>query len=147
MEGFRMTTGVLTGMRVVESSAFVAVPLAGMTLAQMGADVIRFDRLQGGLDAGRWPVTASGQSLFWAGLNKGKRSLAVDMTNPEGQEIIANLITAPGPDAGLFLTNLRTKGWMDYPALSDRRADLIMVSLQGTRRGEQAAYSQPFAPR
>ena len=108
-----MTNGVLTGMRVVEGAAFVAVPLAGMTLAQMGADVIRFDRLQGGLDARRWPVTSTGQSLFWAGLNKGKRSLAVDMTSPEGQEIIAQLITAPGPDAGIFLTNLRTKGWMD----------------------------------
>ena len=138
MEGNRMTKGVLTGMRVVEGSAFVAVPLAGMTLAQMGADVIRFDRLQGGLDAGRWPVTADGKSLFWAGLNKGKRSLAVDMTAPEGQEIITSLITAPGPDAGMFLTNLRTKGWMDYPALSVRRPDLIMVSLLGTRRGEPA---------
>ena len=133
-----MTTGVLAGMRVVEGSAFVAVPLAGMTLAQMGADVIRFDRLQGGLDARRWPVTSTGHSLFWAGLNKGKRSLAVDMAHPEGQQIITQLITAPGPDAGMFLTNLRTKGWMDYPALSALRADLIMVSLIGTRRGEPA---------
>lgn len=131
-------TGPLAGMRVVEGSAFVAVPLAGMTLAQMGADVIRFDRLQGGLDARRWPVTAGGASLFWAGLNKGKRSLAVDMARPEGQEIVTALITAPGPDAGLFLTNLRVRGWMDYPALAARRADLIMVSLTGTRRGEPA---------
>ena len=131
-------TGPLAGMRVVEGSAFVAVPLAGMTLAQMGADVIRFDRLQGGLDARRWPVTAGGASLFWAGLNKGKRSIAVDMARPEGQEIVTALITAPGPDAGLFLTNLRVRGWMDYPALAARRADLIMVSLTGTRRGEPA---------
>lgn len=130
--------GVLAGMRVVEGSAFVAVPLAGMTLAQMGADVIRFDRPQGGLDAHRWPVTRDGTSLFWAGLNKGKRSLAVDMTRPEGQEIVTDLICAPGPDAGLFLTNLRVRGWMDYPALQARRADLIMVSLTGTRRGEPA---------
>lgn len=129
---------ILSGMRVVEGSAFVAVPLAGMTLAQMGADVIRFDRLQGGLDARRWPVTDTGASLFWAGLNKGKRSLAVDITHPAGQEIVAALITAPGPDAGMFLTNLRSRGWMDYPALSARRADLIMVSLTGTRRGEPA---------
>ncbi|PLL13233.1 2-methylfumaryl-CoA isomerase [Tabrizicola sp. TH137] len=130
--------GVLAGMRVVEGSAFVAVPLAGMTLAQMGADVIRFDRPQGGLDAHRWPVTKEGTSLFWAGLNKGKRSLAVDMTRPEGQEIVTDLICAPGPDAGLFLTNLRVRGWMDYPALQARREDLIMVSLTGTRRGEPA---------
>ena len=130
--------GILSGLRVVEGSAFVAVPLAGLTLAQMGADVIRFDRIQGGLDAHRWPVTANGTSLFWAGLNKGKRSLAVDMARPEGQEIVTALITAPGSDAGLFLTNLRVRGWMDWPALSARRADLIMVSLAGTRRGEPA---------
>ncbi len=128
--------GILSGMRVVEGSAFVAVPLAGLTLAQMGADVIRFDRLQGGLDAQRWPVTEGGTSLFWAGLNKGKRSIAVDMSRPEGQEIVTRLITAPGPDAGLFLTNLRVRGWMDYPALSALRPDLVMVSLTGTRRGE-----------
>ncbi len=130
--------GILHGMRIVESSAFVAVPLAGMTLAQLGADVIRVDRLQGGLDAHRWPVTDAGQSLFWAGLNKGKRSLAVDLARPEGQEIVAALVTAPGPDAGMFLTNLRSKGALDYPALSARRADVIMVSLTGTRRGEPA---------
>ncbi len=129
---------VLTGMRVIESAAFVAVPLAGMTLAQMGADVIRVDRLQGGLDAARWPVTPTGASLFWAGLNKGKRSIAVDMARPEGAELIANLITAPGPDAGMFLTNLRGKGPLDYPALVAARPDLIMVSLLGTRRGEPA---------
>ncbi len=131
-------TGPLAGMRVIEGSAFVAVPFAGLTLAQMGADVIRFDRLEGGLDARRWPVTAGGQSLFWAGLNAGKRSVAVDLSRPEGREIVTRLITAPGPDAGLFLTNLRAKGWMDYPALAALRPDLIMVSLAGTRRGEPA---------
>ena len=74
--------GILNGMRVVESSAFVAVPLAGMTLAQMGADVIRFDMPTGGMDSTRLPVTPSGQSLFWAGLNKGKRSIAIDVKSP-----------------------------------------------------------------
>jgi 2-methylfumaryl-CoA isomerase len=132
--------GILTlnGMRIIESAAFIAVPYAGMTLAQMGADVIRIDRLQGGLDAHRWPVTATGESLFWAGMNKGKRSLAIDLASAEGQEIVAALITAPGPDAGMFLTNLRGKGALDFPALSATRPDLIMVSLTGTRRGEPA---------
>ncbi|MEM9011026.1 MAG: CoA transferase [Pseudomonadota bacterium] len=130
--------GVLAGMRVVEGSAFVAIPLAGMTLAQMGADVIRFDRLQGGLDHHRWPVTKDGQSLFWAGLNKGKRSIAIDMKSERGREIISEIICAPGPDAGLFLTNLRVRGWMDYPTLSARRADLVMVTLLGDRLGRPA---------
>jgi 2-methylfumaryl-CoA isomerase len=128
-------TGILNGLRVVEGSAFVAVPLAGMTLAQMGADVIRFDRLEGGLDAGRWPLAPSGSSLFWAGLNKGKRSIAVDMRHPEGRELITRTITAPGKDAGVFLTNLRVRGWMDYETLKQHREDLIMITLLGDRHG------------
>jgi 2-methylfumaryl-CoA isomerase len=128
-------TDILKGMRIVEGSAFVAVPLAGMTLAQMGADVIRFDRLEGGLDAGRWPLAPSGQSLFWAGLNKGKRSVAVDMKSPEGRELVTRIITAPGEDAGMFLTNLRVRGWMDYDTLRQYRDDLIMVTLMGDRHG------------
>ena len=126
---------ILQGMRVVEGSAFVAAPLAGMTLAQMGADVIRFDRIRGGLDYHRWPVTADNKSLFWAGLNKGKRSIAVDMMTPRGQEIITQLICAPGPDAGIFLTNLRVRGWMDYENLKKNRDDLIAVTVLGTRDG------------
>jgi len=129
---------ILQGMRVVEGSAFVAIPLAGMTLAQMGADVIRFDRIRGGLDHYRWPVTKDNRSLFWAGLNKGKRSLAVDMSTPRGQEIVTRLICAPGPDAGLFLTNLRVRGWMDYDNLKKDREDLIMVSVLGNRHSRPA---------
>jgi len=133
-----MMGGILNGMRVVEGSAFVAIPLAGMTLAQMGAEVIRFDRLEGGLDAGRWPVTADRKSLFWAGLNKGKKSVAVDMKSPRGREVITEIITAPGPDAGLFLTNLRVRGWMDHATLSAHRPDLVMVTLLGDRHGRPA---------
>ncbi|MEM8577845.1 MAG: CoA transferase [Pseudomonadota bacterium] len=126
---------ILKGMRVVEGSAFVAVPLAGMSLAQMGAEVIRFDRIGGGLDAGRWPLAPSGQSLFWAGMNKGKKSIAVDMKHPRGKELITQIITAPGDDAGLFLTNLRVRGWMDHETLRQFREDLIMVTLTGDRHG------------
>ncbi len=77
-------SGIPAGLRVIEGSAFVAAPLGGMTLAQLGADVIRFDPIGGGLDYRRWPVTRNGTSLFWAGLNKGKRSIAVDIRSPRG---------------------------------------------------------------
>lgn len=130
--------GILHGMRVVESSAFVAVPLAGMTLAQMGAEVIRIDRIEGGLDATRWPLAPNGRSLFWAGLNKGKKSVALDLKSPLGREIATEIVTAPGRDAGLFLTNLRVKGWMDHATLSARRPDLVMVTLLGDRHGRPA---------
>lgn len=129
---------ILEGLRVVEGTAFVAAPLAGMTLAQMGAEVIRFDRIRGGLDHHRWPVTHDNKSLFWAGLNKGKRSIAVDVSTPRGQEIATQLICAPGPNAGIFLTNLRVRGWMDYEHLKQHREDLIMLTVLGTRDGGPA---------
>ena len=69
---------ILSGLRVIEAAAFVAAPLGGMTLAQMGADVIRIDGLAGGLDFQRWPVTQEGVSLFWCGLNKSKRSVTLN---------------------------------------------------------------------
>ena len=130
--------GVLSGMRVVEASAFVAAPLGGMTLAQMGADVIRIDPLAGGLDHRRWPVTADNTSLFWCGLNKSKRSVALDLASPEGRELAMALVCAPGDDAGLFLTNFPPRGWLDHDKLRARRADLIQLTLQGDRHGGSA---------
>ena len=101
-------SGILAGLRVVEGSAFVAAPLGGMTLAQLGADVIRFDQIGGGLDYERWPLAKDGQSLFWAGLNKGKRSIQLDLGSPAGRELATALITAPGEQGGLFLTDRKS---------------------------------------
>jgi 2-methylfumaryl-CoA isomerase len=124
-------TPVLSGLRIIEGSAFVAAPLGGMTLAQLGADIIRFDAIGGGLDFSRWPVTDEGTSLFWAGLNKGKRSIQLDLRNPEGRELVAEIITAPGPEAGIFLSNFPETGWLSDAALRARREDLIYVNIIG----------------
>ena len=118
-------TPVLEGLRVVEGSAFVAAPLGGMTLAQLGAEVIRFDAIGGGLDYQRWPVTEEGVSLFWAGLNKGKKSIPVDLRSEAGREIITQLITQPGPDNGIFLSNFPESSWLSYESLRQDREDLI----------------------
>jgi len=131
-------TGILNGLRVVEGSAFVAAPLGGMTLAQLGAEVIRFDQIGGGLDYRRWPVTADGTSLFWAGLNKGKRSIALDLRSPEGRELAQALITAGGDGGGLFLTNFPATGWLAHDRLAARRADLVMVNVTGNHDGSSA---------
>ncbi len=130
-----MANTVLNGLRVIEGSAFVAAPLAGMTLAQQGADVIRFDPIGGGLDYTRWPITSDGASLYWHGLNKGKRSIAVDIRSPRGQELISALICAPGDGGGVFLTNFAASGWLDYKALAAQREDLIMVNITGNADG------------
>ncbi len=129
---------ILRGMRIVEGAAFVAAPSGAMTLAQMGADVIRFDMIGGGLDYRRWPVDRNNQSLFWAGLNKGKRSIAVDFRTPEGQEILTRLICAPGENAGLFVTNFPARGWLADSNLRKHREDLIYLNLTGDRHGGSA---------
>ncbi len=126
-----MSEQPLADLRVIEGSAFVAAPLGGMTLAQLGADVIRFDQIGGGLDAQRWPLAPSGKSLFWAGLNKGKRSIQVDLRSPEGRELVEALVAS----AGVFLTNFPARGWLAYDSLRERREDLIMCALTGNPDG------------
>lgn len=129
---------ILSGLRVVEVSAFIAAPLGGMTLAQLGADLIRIDPIGGNIDYRRWPVAPNGDSLYWASLNKAKRSIALALDTPAGREIAQAIITAPGKDAGILLTNLPASGWMDYATLSAKRADLIMLRLTGNYDGSSA---------
>jgi len=124
----------LQGLRVVEISAFVAAPLAGMTLAQLGAEVIRIDPLGGNIDYHRWPLAANGNSIYWASLNKRKQSVTLALDTPEGQDLARKIIC----DAGIVLTNLPAKGWMSYEALSQHRQDLIMLRLVGNHDGSAA---------
>ena len=130
--------GILAGLRVVEVSAFVAAPSAGLALAQMGAEVIRIDDIRGGLDYRRWPVTEDNTSLFWQGLNKSKRSVAIDIRRPEGRELARSIICASGEDAGILLTNFPPKGWLDYDSLREARQDLIQLTVMGNRHGDSA---------
>ena len=129
---------LLTGLRIIEGSAFIAAPMCGMTLAQLGADVIRFDPIGGGIDSQRWPVTERGHSIYWADMNKGKRSFAVDVRSPEGQGLVTELIVGGGSLGGIFSTNLHTRGWCSYEVLSAKRADLIHLSIAGDRHGASA---------
>lgn len=129
---------ILDGLRIVEGSAFIAAPMCGMTLAQMGADVIRFDQFGGGIDYRRWPVTAQDTSIYWAEMNKGKRSIAIDIRAPAGRELITDLICAPGEHGGIFSTNLPARGFLAYGALRARRPDLIQHEIVGDRHGRTA---------
>ena len=129
--------GPLAGLRVVEVASFVAGPLGGMTLAQLGADVIRVDPLGGAADYTRWPVAASGTSIYWAGLNKAKRSLQADLRSPEAQELITRLITESGPGGGIVLTNA-PRPWLSYETLFRLRPDLIHLRIDGYPGGGPA---------
>jgi len=130
--------GPLAGLRVLEVSSFVAAPLGGMTLAQLGADVIRIDPLDGAADRFRWPLTSSGASLYWAGLNKGKRSLMVDMRAAAGRNVILDLLAACPQNTAVFLTNSVGREWLSYRSLAEVCPDLIHVQVQGRSDGTPA---------
>lgn len=128
----------LKDLRIIEGSSFVAAPSCGMHLAQLGAEVIRFDLIGGGPDFGRWPRAENGSSFFWEGLNKGKKSIAIDLRKPEGREIAIDLVTSPGKGAGLFVTNFPADGFLAHSRLAQKRADLITMRIMGRSDGKQA---------
>jgi 2-methylfumaryl-CoA isomerase len=133
---------LLEDLRIVEFSAFVAAPLGGMTMAQFGAEVIRIDPVGGAIDFLRWPVAESGASLYWAGLNTAKRSVALALDKPEGRELARAIATAPGPGGGpgggIVLTNLPPLPGLDYASLKAIRDDIILLRLIGNRDGTAA---------
>ena len=130
---------LLKGMRVVEAASFIAAPSCTLHMAQMGAEVIRIDQLGGGPDFHRWPLSPEGgASLYWEGLNKNKRSVALDLSRPEGRELAVRIITAPGGEAGLFVTNFPVNGFLAYDRLTPHRPDLICARVMGWPDGRQA---------
>ncbi|MCO5063930.1 MAG: CoA transferase [Rhizobiaceae bacterium] len=129
---------LLSDLRIVEAASFVAAPLCALNLARLGADVIRIDPIGGGPDAHRWPITADGTSLYWQGLNKAKRSVALNLRSSEGRDLAIAIATAAGDGAGLLVTNYPVDGFLSHEVLSRRRADMITVRVTGWGDGSSA---------
>ena len=125
---------ILNGLTVVEGASFVAAPSCCLHLRQMGAEVIRFDTIGGGPDFCRWPRAANGASFYWEGLNKGKKSVALNLSSAEGRELAAALAAA----VGLFVTNFPADGFLSHARLTARRADQITVRVMGWHDGGNA---------
>jgi 2-methylfumaryl-CoA isomerase len=128
----------LDGLRVLEISSFVASPLCGLTLAQLGAEVIRIDPIGGAGDQHRWPLAPSGTSIYWTGLNKSKKSVTLNFRDPEGQRLVADLVAASGPGGGIVVTNAVGRPWLGYDALASVRPDLIHLQVLGHHDGRAA---------
>ncbi|MEA2933668.1 MAG: 2-methylfumaryl-CoA isomerase, partial [Variibacter sp.] len=129
---------LLEGLRIVEGASFIAAPSCALHLLQLGAEVIRFDQIGGGPDFRRWPQSENGASFYWEGLNKGKKSIALDLTRPEGRELALRIATAPGKDAGIFVTNYPAEGFLSHARLKERREDMISVRVMGWADGATA---------
>jgi 2-methylfumaryl-CoA isomerase len=121
----------LTGVTVVEVSSFVAAPLCGVTLNQLGAEVIRVDPIGGASDVKRWPLSEDGTSIYWTGLNRGKRSATVDMRSAQGQELVQRLIVEGD---GILVTNAVLPS-LSHELLAAKRSDVIHVQLLGRGDG------------
>lgn len=131
-------TSPLAGLRVIEVSSFVAAPTAGLTLRQLGAEVIRIDPVGGAADTKRWPLSPDGRSIYWAGLNRGKASVELDLSSPQGQELLRELVCAPGAGNGILVSNVFGRSWLSDEQLRAARPDLIHVQVLGRADGRPA---------
>jgi crotonobetainyl-CoA:carnitine CoA-transferase CaiB-like acyl-CoA transferase len=129
----------LDGVRVVELCNYVAGPLVGLILADLGADVVKLERLDGGDDGRLLPPFLDGDGYFFTECNRNKRSVAVDVTSGVGRDLVMRLISR----ADIVLDNFRF-GVMDrlglsYETLSADNPRLIACSVTGF--GNDNAYS------
>jgi 2-methylfumaryl-CoA isomerase len=125
---------LLSGLAVVEASSFVASPTAGLYLAQMGAEVIRIDQAGGGPDFRRWPLGPSGSSLYWENLNRAKKSVALDLSRPEGRALMQRLAASTGQ----FITNFPVEGFLAHEKLRAHNPNLVTVRVMGQANGGPA---------
>ncbi len=131
--------GVLDGIRVLDYGRFIAAPWCSALLADMGADVVRIEKREGGEDRWVQSVTDGGEGGTFLQCNRNKRSLTLDTTADEGKEITrklvarADIVVANMPAAGM-----RANG-LDYDTLRAVKADIILAS--ATAYGEGGPYS------
>lgn len=118
----------LEGIRVLDLSTIVAGPTASMILADLGADVIKVEPKRGEDGRAMGPHRGSWGAYFVA-LNRGKRSIAVDIKNPQGREVVLRLASR----SDVFLENFRggkaAALGLDEPAIRESKPDIIYASL------------------
>jgi len=127
--------GVLSGVRVVDFGRYIAGPWCGALLGDMGADVIRVERVDGGED--RWvaPVTSDGVGAMFLQCNRNKRCLTLNPVKPEGREVVARLVrTADVVIANLPPETLVTMG-LDYESLKAIKPDIILTTVTAFASG------------
>jgi crotonobetainyl-CoA:carnitine CoA-transferase CaiB-like acyl-CoA transferase len=133
----------LAGLKVLDLSRILAGPFAGQTLADLGATVIKVEA-PGGDDTRTWGppfIDREGDrtAAYFYAANRGKQSVAVDLTTPEGQNLIRNLAA----EADVLLENFKVGGLakhgLDYPALSAINPGLVYCSITGF--GQDGPYA------
>ena len=83
--------GALSGLRVIDMSRYIAGPFCGQLLGDLGADVVKVERIDGGEEGRRVGEAIAGDTFFFLSANRNKRGLAVDFRDPESQALLADL--------------------------------------------------------
>ncbi len=138
----------LHGIRVIELARILAGPWAGQLLADLGADVIKVESPDGGDDTRKWgPPFVTGQdgenlsAAYYHSCNRGKRSIAIDFSTPEGAETVRKLVAS----ADVMIENFKLGGLqkygLDYDSLKTLNPKLVYCSITGF------GQTGPYAPR
>jgi crotonobetainyl-CoA:carnitine CoA-transferase CaiB-like acyl-CoA transferase len=132
--------GVLDGVRVLDYGRFIAAPWCSALLADMGADVLRVEKREGGEDRWVQSVADGGEGGTFLQCNRNKRSLTLDSTTPEGAEVTRRLVAR----SDIVIANMPLKGMranrLDYDTLRAIKPDIILAS--ATAYGEGGPYSE-----
>jgi crotonobetainyl-CoA:carnitine CoA-transferase CaiB-like acyl-CoA transferase len=130
--------GVLDGVRVLDFGRYIAGPLCGALLGDMGADVIRVERVAGGDDRYQYPVTDAGEGACFLQMNRNKRGMTLDPMRPEGRDILARL----AEQADVVIANLPAdtlaRMGLDYASLSAIKPDIILTAISAF--GDEGPY-------
>ena len=136
--------GVLDGTRVVDFGRYIAGPYCGALLGDLGAEVIRVERVEGGEDRWITPVTSDGIGAMYLQCNRGKRGMTLDVTTPDGREVAAKLIaTADVVIANLPAETLKTMG-LDYDTLRAIKPDIILTTVNAWGSGGEWSHKVGF---
>jgi crotonobetainyl-CoA:carnitine CoA-transferase CaiB-like acyl-CoA transferase len=136
--------GVLDGTRVIDFGRYIAGPYCGALLGDLGAEVIRVERVEGGEDRWITPVTSDGVGAMYLQCNRGKRAMTLDLAKAEGREVAARLIrSADVVIANLPGETLRAMG-LDYDTVRAIKPDVILTTVNAWASGGEWSHKVGF---
>jgi crotonobetainyl-CoA:carnitine CoA-transferase CaiB-like acyl-CoA transferase len=122
----------LTGVRVLDFSRVLAGPYCTMLLADLGADVIKIERPGEGDETRTWgPPFADGEATYYLSLNRGKRSVAIDLADVRSAPVIERLVASSDAVVENFRAGVAERLGVGYAALSRLRPDIVYCSITG----------------
>lgn len=140
-------TGSLAGLRVIDASRVLGGPYCGQVLADHGADVIKVEPPSGDETRGWGPPFDGDAASYFVGVNRNKRDIAIDVTQPAGQELLSRLLA----DADVLIENFKIgtlERWgLGSEALRENSRDSCTVASRASVRPARTAASRDTTPR